>query len=185
MTTIHTFPHPTTSEAPWWAYGLLGLLLAIGGLFLLGNIVAATLVTALFLGAAMLVSGIFQMIHAFWAKGWGGFFLSFLIGLLYAAGGAVLFAHPVAASLMLTLVLAVVLVASGIMRIVLAFRFWERWGWMLLLSGLIGILAGSIIISGWPATGLVVLGLCVGVDLIVHGIAWMTYGWTMRHQVPA
>lgn len=178
-------PHPTTGDAPWWSFGLLGLLLAIAGVFLLGNVVAATLAMALFLGAAMLVSGILQMIHAFWAKSWGGFLLSALIGLLYAAGGAALFAHPVAASLVLTLVLAVVLAASGVVRIVLAFRFWQRSGWMLLLSGVVGIFAGAVIISGWPASGLVVLGLCVGIDLIVHGIAWMVYAWTMRQGVLA
>jgi uncharacterized membrane protein HdeD (DUF308 family) len=36
--------------------------------------------------------------------------------------------------------------------------------------------------SSWPLSGLWVLGLVVGVDLILHGIWWITSGWTARGE---
>lgn len=45
------------------------------------------------------------------------------------------------------------------------------------MSGLFGVVAGFIILSGWPTSGIWVLGLLLGVDLITHGAAWLTYGW--------
>ena len=185
MSTTQSVPQPATNEAPWWAYGLLGLILLVGGFFVLGHAVLASIVTAIFFAAAMLVGGVFEIIHAFWAKGWGGFLLSLLVGLLYIVGGVVLLSDPVATSLVLTLLLAAVLIVSGIFRIVLAYRFWQRWGWILLFSGAVAIIAGLVILSGFPATGIVVLGLCLGIDLVMHGVAWMVYAWSMRQPKTA
>jgi uncharacterized membrane protein HdeD (DUF308 family) len=47
----------------------------------------------------------------------------------------------------------------------------------MLLSGVFGILAGLIIVTGFPMSGLWVLGLLLGIDLIAHGAAWLTYAW--------
>jgi uncharacterized membrane protein HdeD (DUF308 family) len=40
-----------------------------------------------------------------------------------------------------------------------------------------GVLAGLVILTGFPKTGLWVLGFLLGVDLISHGIAWLSYAW--------
>jgi uncharacterized membrane protein HdeD (DUF308 family) len=47
----------------------------------------------------------------------------------------------------------------------------------MLLSGLFGVLAGLVILTGFPMTGLWVLGFLLGVDLISHGVGWLTYAW--------
>jgi uncharacterized membrane protein HdeD (DUF308 family) len=47
----------------------------------------------------------------------------------------------------------------------------------MLLSGSFGVLAGLVILTGFPMTGLWVLGFLLGVDLISHGIAWLIYAW--------
>lgn len=44
-------------------------------------------------------------------------------------------------------------------------------------SGAFGILAGLVILTGFPMTGLWVLGFVLGVDLISHGIAWLSHAW--------
>jgi uncharacterized membrane protein HdeD (DUF308 family) len=56
---------------------------------------------------------------------------------------------------------------------------WRDAGWLLLLSGIIGVLAGGIIISEWPQSGLWVLGLVLGVDLLFHGFAWIAYSFSI------
>jgi uncharacterized membrane protein HdeD (DUF308 family) len=45
----------------------------------------------------------------------------------------------------------------------------------MLLSGVFGILAGVVILVGFPKTTLWVLGLVLGMDLLFHGVAWLTY----------
>jgi uncharacterized membrane protein HdeD (DUF308 family) len=56
---------------------------------------------------------------------------------------------------------------------------------VLLLSGLIGIAAALIILTGWPMTGLWVLGLVVGIDLISYGFLWIAYAITGRQHAHA
>jgi uncharacterized membrane protein HdeD (DUF308 family) len=79
--------------------------------------------------------------------------------------------------LIITYALGLLLLVSGFVRILLGFSHWRDAGWIMLLSGVFGILAGLIILTGFPSTGLWVLGFVLGVDLISHGIAWLTYAW--------
>jgi len=53
-----------------------------------------------------------------------------------------------AASLGLTIGIAVLFIAGGALRLVLAYQLWQLIGWLLLLSGLIGVATGVIIIIG-------------------------------------
>src|SRR5262249_29268340 len=46
----------------------------------------------------------------------------------------------------------------------------DSWLWVL-LSGVIDLILAAIIISGWPGTAAWVLGLLVGVNLIMSGVA--------------
>ena len=78
--------------------------------------------------------------------------------------------------------LAAVFLMSGIVRVVLSFRHWREAGWLMLLSGIFGVLAGLIVLSGFPKTGLWVLGLVLGVDLISHGAAWLAYAWLPANE---
>src|ERR1700682_6164662 len=89
--------------------------------FVFGHLIAASIVSAIFFGAALTVGGAFQIVHAFWER-WGGFALSLIVGVLYLIGGLWLMANPLATSAALTLFIAAVLVVSGILRLVLAYR---------------------------------------------------------------
>jgi uncharacterized membrane protein HdeD (DUF308 family) len=171
--------HQTTQRS-WWTYALLGIALLIGGIVVLGDIVAASVISALFISWAIVIAGIFQIVHAFSVRHWGGFLFDLLLGVLYIVVGAILLSNPAAASIKLTLLLGGVLVASGLVRMVLA--IWQKAGWGLLFSGLVAILAGFLILSQWPNSGLWVLGLFLGVDLVVHGGAWIAYAFTVRSE---
>jgi uncharacterized membrane protein HdeD (DUF308 family) len=162
---------------PLWVCILLGIVLIVAGFVVLGDVVIATVISTLFIGWTAIVAGAFEIIHAFWTKGWGGFAWQVLLGILYIAFGAVVVGQPVASALILTYVLGLVLLMSGVVRIVLGFRHWREAGWIMLLSGLFGVLAGLVILTGFPATGLWVLGFLLGVDLISHGVGWLTYAW--------
>jgi uncharacterized membrane protein HdeD (DUF308 family) len=164
----------------WWLFALLGAGLVLLGLFVLGHLTAATIASAIVFGIVVLIGGAIQIAHAFSMRGWGGFLFSFALGVLYGIFGLVLILNPVAGSFALTLVFAALLIASGVVRLVLAWRYWPLLGWMLVVSGAVGLLAGAVILSGWPATGLWVLGLVLALDLIMHGIWWLVFGFALR-----
>jgi uncharacterized membrane protein HdeD (DUF308 family) len=170
------------SSTPIWARVALGIVLIVAGAIVLGDVALATLISAKIIGAMAVVVGAFEVVHAFWTKGWGGFLWQILLGLLYIAFGVTLFTQPVAGALALTYFLGFMLVASGIIRVVLSFKLWQEAGWMMLLSGLLGMAAGLVILTGFPATGLWVIGFVLGIDLVFHGVAWILYALAPGNQ---
>ena len=165
------------STPPFWVCVLLGIVMILAGIIVLGDVVLVSVISTMFIGWAAIVIGAFEVIHAFWTKGWGGFVWQVLLGILYIAVGIVIMNQPVASALILTYVLGLLLLMSGVVRILLGFSHWKEAGWIMLLSGLFGVLAGLVILSGFPMTGLWVLGFLLGVDLISHGLGWLTYAW--------
>jgi uncharacterized membrane protein HdeD (DUF308 family) len=165
------------SAPPFWVCVLLGIAMILAGIIVLGDVVLVTVISTVFIGVAAIAIGAFEVIHAFWTKGWGGFVWQVLLGILYIAFGLVIISQPVASALILTYVLGLTLLLSGVIRILLGFSHWKEAGWIMLLSGLFGILAGLVILTGFPMTGLWVLGFLLGVDLITHGLGWLTYAW--------
>src|SRR5260370_27992389 len=96
----------------------------------------------------MLVAGVAEVINAFQIKTWGGFLLWLLLGILYIVAGLLTFENPLLAAAMLTLLLGVSLVASGIMRVVLAFGMKEATPWIwVVLSGLVTFLLCLVILA--------------------------------------
>lgn len=162
---------------PLWVCVLLGIVMIIAGLLVLGDVTLFTVISTIFIGWMAIVAGGFEIAHAFWTKGWGGFAWQLLLGALYLAFGIVLVSQPVASALILTYVLGLLLLISGVVRILVGISHWQQFGWIMLASGVFGILAGLVILTGFPATGLWVLGFLLGIDLLSHGIGWLTYAW--------
>ncbi|WP_375775232.1 HdeD family acid-resistance protein [Bradyrhizobium sp. ma5] len=160
---------------PLWVCVLLGFVMIAAGLLVLGDVVLFTVISAIFIGWTAIVAGAFEILHAFWTKGWGGFVWQLLLGVLYLACGIVLLSQPVASALLLTYALGLLLLVSGIVRMLVGIGHWQQSGWIMLASGMFGVLAGLVILTGFPATGLWVLGLLLGIDLLSHGVGWLTY----------
>jgi uncharacterized membrane protein HdeD (DUF308 family) len=154
-----------------WGWLLaLGIVYVVLGTIGLGMEVALTIASVMLFGGFLFAGGIFELIHAFQAKGWKGRLPAILIGLAYAAGGILIFLDPLAASAGLTLMLGVLLLVIGVMRIVLAFGMKGHASWVWPgLSGVLSIVLGLMIISKWPASGLWVIGLFVAIELIIQG----------------
>lgn len=150
----------------------LGILMIILGVFAIGAPVVATIAFQVVLGWILVIGGIAQGVHAFMAKGWGGFLFELLSALLYLAVGALLLVNPVEGALALTIVLAAFLIVEGIFKIVMAWRVrgHARWGW-LLASGILSLILGALIWAQWPSSALWVIGLLVGVHLLFTGWA--------------
>jgi uncharacterized membrane protein HdeD (DUF308 family) len=166
----------------WWGALLLGVLLVLAGLFVLGDVALATVISAILFGIILLVAGAAEIFQAFSAPRWRGFILRLFVGALYAVCGLMLVMDPLGSSVILTLIFGVALVASGVVRLFQAFQYWQWFGWLLLASGLVGIIAGLVILAKWPISGLWVIGFVVGVDLLFHGVWWIVLGWRLREE---
>lgn len=160
-----------------WVCVLLGLFMMLAGLMVLGDIALFTVVSALFIGWMVIATGAFEIFHAFWTKGWGGFLWQVVLGALYIALGLIIVTQPLAGALLLTYLLGVALLVSGIVRMLIGAGRRQQGGWIMIVSGAFGVLAGLVILTGFPASGIWVLGVLLGVDLVSHGIGWLTYAW--------
>ncbi len=97
--------------------------------------------------------------------------------------GFVTFENPLLAAAVLTLILGASLIASGIMRIILAFSVKEEMPWIwVLVSGAITLLLAIVILAHWPVSSLYVLWLFLGIDLAMAGIGWIGLGLGLRRH---
>lgn len=165
-----------------WGWLLaLGILFVILGTIGLGMSVALTVVSVVFFGVLLLIGGAAQFMEAFRHRRWKSTLWHVLIALVYLAAGAVTIHNPFGASVALTLLLAVALVATGLFRIFIAFQLRPATGWWWpLIAGLGSIVLGMLIYAQWPASGLWVIGLFVAIEMIMNGWSYVLIGLAAR-----
>jgi uncharacterized membrane protein HdeD (DUF308 family) len=170
---------PLRAKSGWIV--ALGVVYLLAGFVALGSVVLATVASVLIVGVMMVVAGVVEVFSAFQIKSWGKFLLWVLLGVLYIIAGLVTFENPLLAAALLTLILGASLLASGVMRIILAFSIKQEAPWIwVLLSGVITLLLGLLILAHWPVSSLYILGLFLGIDLIMAGAGWIGLGLGLR-----
>ena len=168
-------------SAKWGWFLLLGLVSMVAGVFALVNPLVVTLVSVIFIGASLMVGGVFQLIQSFMTKEWSGFTLGIIGGLLSIIGGILIMREPVAGSVIITLLLLAVLVVSGVVRIVIALRHRElRMWWFLALGGLVSVVAGILLYATLPWSSLWILGTLIGIELLFEGAGWISFSLDLR-----
>ena len=183
LTTSAASPDLEPLHAKWGWIVALGVVYVLAGLIALGSVLTATVVSVFLVGIMMIVAGVAEVVGAFQIKGWGKFLLWVLLGALYIVAGFVTFQNPILAAAVLTLILGVALIVSGIMRIILAFSVQQEapWVWVL-LSGVVTLVLGGLILARWPISSLYILGLFLGVDLVIAGAGWIGLGLGLRRH---
>jgi uncharacterized membrane protein HdeD (DUF308 family) len=168
-------------RAKWGWIVALGVVYLLAGFIALGSVVMATVASVFVVGVMMIIAGVAEVVSAFQVKSWGKFLLWVLLGALYIVAGFVTFENPLLAAALLTLILGASLVASGIMRVILAFSMKQETPWIwILLSGVITLLLGLLILAHWPVSSLYILGLFLGFDLIMAGAGWIGLGFGLH-----
>ena len=171
----------TSVTSKWGWFVALGLILIIGGFLALGDVVAFTLVSTIFIGAMMLVGGVFQIVHAFMTKEWRAFALGLILGVLYVIGGFLIMDEPVQGSLIITLFLLAAILVGGIIRIVISLQHREMAGWwLLLLGGILSVIVAVLLYATLPWGGLWILGTLIAVELMLQGFTWLNFGFALR-----
>jgi uncharacterized membrane protein HdeD (DUF308 family) len=157
-----------------WFLGL-GIVFVLAGFGAIAFPFLTTIAAKVALGWIFMIGGGVTVAHAFSAMGWRGFLLNFLIGALYLVAGAWLAFLPFTGIITLTILLAALFLAEGVLEMIMAIRVrpHEGWSW-LLLSGLIAIAVGLMIGLGLPGSATWAIGLLVGVNLLSTGISFIT-----------
>ncbi|QOZ54209.1 HdeD family acid-resistance protein [Bradyrhizobium sp. CCBAU 53338] len=170
-------------HAKWGWIVALGVVYLIAGFVALGSMVMATVASVLVVGAMMIVAGAAEIIGAFQMKSWGRFLIWMLLGVLYVIAGFLTFDNPLFAAVLLTLFLGASLIASGAVRLFLAFSMKREspWVWVA-LSGAITLLLGLLIVARWPVNSVYVLGLFLGIDLVMAGAGWISLGLSLKRR---
>jgi uncharacterized membrane protein HdeD (DUF308 family) len=161
------------SENRTW-FTIFGILLIVLGGLAIAFPFVTTIATKIFLGWLFLIGGIVQIFHAFSTKGWSEFFLDLLMGVLFLIAGGWLAFFPLTGIITLTIFLAAMFLAQGIIEIVMAFRLrpLDGWGWMF-LAGLVALAVGILILFDLPSSAAWAIGLLVGINLLMTGLAYL------------
>ncbi|TPK82580.1 HdeD family acid-resistance protein [Mesorhizobium sp. B2-4-12] len=169
------------ARARWGWFLVLGIIFVVLGAIAVSNLLFATIVTVYYVGMLMIVAGVAQIVQSMRVKSWGGFFLWLLSGLLYAVAGVMTFANPLLVSAILTLLLALLTIASGLMRLWLGFqaKSEQGWGWIV-ASGVVTTIAGLVLVLGWPVNSLWLLGLVLSIDLVFQGLTLIGLSLRLR-----
>lgn len=152
---------------------VIGICLIVLGIVAIAFPFATTIAAKVFLGWIFLIGGLIQIFHAFSTQKWSGFFLDLLVGVLYVVAGGWLAFFPLTGILTLTVFLAAMFIAQGVLEVVMAFlvRPQEGWGWVL-VSGLIAFAVGVLIFAHLPSAAVWAIGLLVGINMITSGWAY-------------
>jgi len=164
----------------WGWYLILGVALMILGVAAIVQGLVSSIASMVLLGWMLVGSGIVQGVLAFPVRNWSGFFLHLMGGVLEIVVGLLIVAAPLNAAVALTLLLSVYLLVGGLFRTVavLLLRFP---GWSMgALGGMISVLLGLALWQQWPLSGLIFVGSCVGVALLLHGASWISFALKLR-----
>ena len=176
-----TATHEEKLRSSWIWMAILAVISLVGGVLALLNPFAATLAATILAGWAFVFLGGVQIIQSFQVQGWGGFLWALLFGLLSLAVGISLIFNPLAGMVSLTLLVAILFLALGVVKILYAFSLRPVSGWVwVLLSGILSIGLGVLIFTNFAAAAVSVLGILLGVELISNGVLFLFVALGLR-----
>jgi len=153
-----------------WILGCGCFLISLGTLAILYS-VAATAVSAIFLAALLIIGGAAEAVHALRHRSGLHLFMYLLEAMLSLVVGVLLLFTPENGAIALSLLLATYFVITGMVRIVTALGLrLPTWGWTL-LNGAVNLALGIAVWAAWPVSGLWALGLFIGINLMLSGLA--------------
>ena len=157
------------------------ILFIVLGMFAIIEPAVAGIGLTLLVGWLLIISGVTHLIGAFKGGGAKQVIYQVLIGLLYVIGGFYCLTHPLLAMSTLTLMLAAVILAGGILEIISYFQLkGEATSGWLLFNGIVSLLLGGMIWFHWPSSSVWAIGTLVGVKLLMTGVTRLMFGLAAR-----
>jgi uncharacterized membrane protein HdeD (DUF308 family) len=165
----------------WLIWLMIGIISILGGIFALANPIAATIAAERIAAWLFLILGILQVLEALRDVGTRARIWTLLGGIAAVFVGVSLLANPLAGVLPLTLLVALLFLAEGLVKLVVSFGMrGTQYFWPVLLSGVISIVLAVMILSNFPASAVTVLGLLLAVELISNGVSLVAFSLARR-----
>ena len=134
----------------------------------------------LFFGWLLLIASGIEVAQAVMVGHWAGFFHHLLSAILFGVTGLLLVTRPLLSAEGLTFVMAIFFLVGGLFELIGSFPIsLPGWGWQA-VDGIITIVLGALVLAQWPASGLWVIGLFIGIDLIFYGLTWISLALGLR-----
>jgi uncharacterized membrane protein HdeD (DUF308 family) len=167
---MNTVAEAISKRASGWSI-LWAVLSIVAGLFALALPWEASFGAVLVIGWLLMLSGAFQLLHAFQSRGIGRIVWKLLIALFYLGLGIYFLTHPFLGMAVVTLVLAAFFFAEGVTDLVTYFqvRGSAGSGWVL-WDGIITLILGLLIWRHWPSSALWAIGTLLGVSMLMTGL---------------
>jgi uncharacterized membrane protein HdeD (DUF308 family) len=164
----------------------LAVLMIVLGFLAVALPLATGIGVSILVGWIVVFGGFTYVAYAFTAEGAGAFLWRMLIGIVYVVGGFYLVFHPALALQSLTLVLAAILIAEGVLQMIVFFKFRSLpgSGWVL-FDGIVTLLLGFMIAYPWPFSAGWAIGTLVGINLLVSGFTRLMYSVAARKELKA
>jgi uncharacterized membrane protein HdeD (DUF308 family) len=165
----------------YWGWFLaLGLGLMALGVAAVVRSVAATVASMVFFGWLLVLAAAIEIVQAVIVGHWAGFFQHLLAAILFGVVGVIMVVRPLVSAEVLTLFIAVFFMVGGLFQLIgAAWLTLPGWGWHV-LDGIITFALGLLVMMQWPASGLWVIGLLLGIDLIFYGVTWIVIALGLR-----
>ena len=162
-------------------YIAAAVLFIVLGMFAIIEPGVAGLAVTLLVGWLLVFGAVMHFIAAFKGGGAKQVIFQVLIGILYLIGGIYFLTHPIMGVTTLTLLLAGIILAEGVLEAIAYFRLRNEGGsgWML-LNAIITLLLGCLIWFHWPSSSVWAIGILVGVNLLMTGITRLMFGLAAR-----
>ncbi|MGC1784409.1 MAG: HdeD family acid-resistance protein [Acidobacteriaceae bacterium] len=153
-----------------WGWLLVwGIVLIVLGAIALVDSVYVTVVSMLLFGWVLLIAGIVEAVQAIRHRKGGHLFLHAMNAVLAIVIGVMLLRNSLVGALVATLLLSVYFVVAGIFRIVSALAVRVPGSGWALTNGIVTLILGILVWAQWPISGLWVIGMFIGIDLILFG----------------
>jgi uncharacterized membrane protein HdeD (DUF308 family) len=164
----------------WGWFLVFGIALVLIGIVAIGRAVAATVVSMLFFGWLLVIAAGIEVVQAIMVGKWAGLYHHWLGAILFGVLGALIVWRPLVTAEILTLLMGAFFLVAGLFQLITPFVVsLPEWGWHV-LNGIITLVLGILILAQWPVSGLWVIGLFVGIELIFYGGAWIALALRLR-----
>jgi uncharacterized membrane protein HdeD (DUF308 family) len=161
----------------WWLVVSLGVLSVVAGGIVIAKPSNSLKTLAVVVGIFVLLDGIAEFVLAF-DRRTANRGLVALLGLLDLVVGILLIRHPLGGVKAIALLLAIWLIAAGVVRLMIAFdTHGDRLGRFVVAA--IEIVFGIVIVAD-PNIGFATLAVLIGLAFIVNGVGMIAFGLLLR-----
>ena len=177
---VALFPNivPRINRLTWlgWAIVVLGILAILVPL-------TAGKATVILVALLLLLAGLAQLFDALRSQqSTSSRVLTLILGATASVAAIAMLAHPVLGLKVLTGLLVAYLIGEGLWKIAVSLQNRRTAGYAwLMISGVLSVLLGILIWRQWPLAGTSALGILIGANLLVTGVALLALAQSM-HQ---